>query len=134
MRALSFKLGKDLHGLCRPDKFVIYFAAVEDLLETAESFKGQVLGCPSQGVPFTSAITDDGLLSWGIDPPRSAQTPLAGYRESWRLWLTNRLASALRMAQVETSHHVEPWQFALQRIELEGVDSKTWMPVDVRWR
>lgn len=134
MRALSFKLGKDLYGLCRPDKFVIYFAEIEDLLEAAEAFKGQVSGCPSQGVPFTSAITDDGLLSWGIDPPRSAQTPLTGHRESWRLWLTNRLASAIRMAQLETSGQVEPWQFALQRIQLEGVDSKTWMPVEVRWR
>jgi hypothetical protein len=128
-----FKLGKDASGLLRPDKMVAYFSSYADLLETAEQLKKELAGCPAQGVPFTAELADDGLLSWGIDPPPEEQVLPWLVRESWRLWVTNRLAVALIAASTEESANLEPWQFALRRLQLEGVDTRSWNPNDVNW-
>lgn len=134
LNALAFKVGKDAYGLLRPDKMVVYFSNFQDLAEGAEQLRYDLDGCPAQGVPFTAAITSDGLLSWGMDPPRPAQTPLPSMRESWRLWITNRLARALLAAQSSLSTAVEPWQFALNRLRLEGIDTATWKPSKKIWK
>ena len=131
--ALAFKVGKDTRGLLRPDKMVLYFAGLDDLAEGAERLRQEIRGCPTQGVPFTAAITADGLLSWGADPPRAAQTPLPQMQESWRLWITNRLARALLAARASPAAEIEPWQFALDRVRLEGVDTETWAPSQRMW-
>jgi hypothetical protein len=127
-RAHHFKAGKDANGLLRPDKIVAYFASYEDLIESADLLKTALAGCPAQGVPFTAELTDDGLLSWGVDPEVAGQVlPWLG-TESWRLWVTNRLAVALIAARSEDSAKMEPWQFALRRIQYEGVDTQSWSP------
>jgi hypothetical protein len=128
-----FKLGKDASGLLRPDKMVAYFSSYADLLETAEQLKRELAGCPAQGVPFTAELADDGLLSWGIDPPPEKQVLPWLVRESWRLWVTNRLAVALIAASTEDTANLEPWQFALRRLQLEGVDTRSWTPTSVSW-
>jgi hypothetical protein len=133
-KAFAFKVGKDVYGLLRPDKLIAYFASFDDLAETAEHLRGRLDGCPAHGVPFTTGVTSDGLLSWGMDPPKSAQTPLLKHGESWRLWLTNRLARALVDAQASSTAQVEPWEFALRRLALEGVDTNTWTPAGNIWR
>jgi hypothetical protein len=67
-----------------------------------------------------------------MDPP-SAELLLGPLRqESWRLWITNRLAGGLVHAQA-AGGPVEPWEFALDRIALEGVDPSTWLPADTIW-
>ncbi len=134
MKAFAFKVGRDVYGLLRPDKLVAYFNSFEDLAESADHLRGRLDGCPAQGVPFTAGITPDGLLSWGRDPPKSAQTPLLKHGESWRLWLTNRLAHALVDAQASPTRQVEPWEFALHRLKLEDVDTDTWTPAGNIWR
>jgi hypothetical protein len=53
-------------------------------------------------------------------------------RESWRLWVTNRLALALVAAQRDGGV-LEPWQYALARIEFEGIDATTWTPHGGPW-
>jgi len=131
--ALAFKVGKDVRGLLRPDKMVLYFCSRDALAQGAERLRRELEGCPAQGVPFTAAVTPNGLLSWGADPPRGAQTPLPHARASWRLWVTHRLARALLAARAAPSVTVEPWQFALDRLRLEGVDTETWAPHQRMW-
>ena len=124
--AHALKVGADIHGLLRPDKLVAYFASFENLGEAAASLAPRLAGMPAHGVPFTAEITTDGVLSWGVDPPRQ-ERELAWTGESWRLWVAGQLASALVAAKT-ASNIVEPWRYALERIALEGIDPSTWVP------
>lgn len=129
-RAGQFKVGAGAAGLLRPDKIVAYFPSFERLAEAAGAVQDRLAGVPAQGVPFTSEIGGDGLLSWGMDPPASGRT--WNGRESWRLWLTYRLARALLAAR-GASGGMEPWRFALERLRLEGIDTATWTPASGLW-
>jgi hypothetical protein len=134
-RTPQFKIGADAAGLLRPDKMVAYFPSFERLAAAAEALTERLGGTPAQGVPFTSEIAGDGLLSWGVDPPAESSNQWSG-RESWRLWLTHRLAVALlagKLAGKSSAKNaevagVEPWRFALERLRLEGVDTDSWTP------
>ena len=127
-RAAQFKVGADALGILRADKIVAYFPSFERLATAAEALATRLSGIPAQGVPFTSEIGGDGLLSWGVDPPREESS--FGTGESWRLWLTHRLSRALLSARSEP----EPWRFALERVRLEGVDTDTWTPGALLWK
>jgi hypothetical protein len=129
-RAGQFKVGRDAGGLLRADKIVAYFPSFERLAEAADAVVARLAGAPAQGVPFTSEIGGGGLLSWGMDPPRSERAWSLG--ESWRAWLTLRLARDLLAARGTTE--AEPWRFALDRLRLEGVDTDTWTPGALLWR
>lgn len=131
--APRFKVGKDVYGLLRPDKIVVYLDRFEQVGEAADRLRRRLDGCPAHGVPFTAELGGDGLLSWGTDPPRDRQLLEWQERESWRLWLTNRLATALLAAKSAQSRAVEPWRFALERVRLEGVDTRTWTPTRSIW-
>lgn len=123
-RVPHFKIGAGAAGLLRADKIVAYFPDFERLAGAADAIASRLGGVPVQGVPFTSEIAGDGLLSWGADPP--AGSGIRGRSESWRLWLTHRLARALLDAR--TAGAAEPWRFAIERVRLEGVDPETWTP------
>ncbi|SCG66461.1 hypothetical protein [Micromonospora halophytica] len=123
---IAFKVARDVCGLCRPDKLVVYFDRLDDLRQGASLLAQEIAGMPAHGVPFTSAVTLDGLLSWGADPP-----PDARLRTSWRMWVTQHLADYLAAAAGRTD---EPWQFALQRLQMAGVDTDTWAPTGSTWR
>src|SRR2546425_2803776 len=125
-QAIDFKIGKDLSGLLRPDKLVVYFSSIEGCQDTAVLLKEKLAGLPAHGVPFTCEIADNGLLSWGIDPPAEEQIFNGQESESWRLWVTNRLATALLIAKAGASDRVEAWQYALERLRLDGVDTQSW--------
>ena len=128
--AHSFKVGRNAMGLLRPDKLVVYFQDFEPLKKTARELALRLSGCAAHGVPFTAAIGDDGLLSWGVDPlPEKGALSWQG-PESWRLWVTNRLAIALVSARKNIMGTLQPWQFALERMRLENVDTVTWAPRD----
>jgi hypothetical protein len=127
----SFKVGRGVLGLLRPDKLVAYFADVHHLQHVARALARVLDGCPPHGVPFTTDTGADGLLSWGIDPPPRESLAGALHRESWRYWVTNRLAANVIRAQREAGT-VEPWEFALDRLSLEGIDTTTWMAADTR--
>jgi hypothetical protein len=136
-RALQLKIGADAEGLLRPDKIVAYFANLDDLRRAADALTPRLHGCPAHGVPFTAPLDDDGLLSRGVDPPATQHLLNWQPRESWRLWLTNRLAHALltaKRAASTLSPQREPWQYALERVRLEGVDTDTWTPHEGLWR
>ena len=129
-RAAQFKVGADAQGILRADKIVAYFPSFERLATAAEALEARLSGIPAQGVPFTSEIGGDGLLSWGVDPPREEAS--FGSGESWRLWLTHRLSRALLSARAAQAP--EPWRFALERVQLEGVDTDTWTPGALLWK
>jgi hypothetical protein len=131
--ASRFKIGRDVYGVLRPDKLVAYFDSLEEIEAVVERLEPDFAGCPSHGVPFTAGLRDDGALSWGVDPPRGVRTPGLQEQESWRLWLTNRLAVALR-TEAESGRRMAPWRFAMSRVALEGVDTTRWTPSPSLWR
>lgn len=126
--ANAFKIGKDLPGILRPDKMIAYFSRFEQLQKAAECVLAQLKGCPAQGVPFTAQI-ESPLVSWGADPPIEKDVPAWLSRQSWRLWVANRLAIAMLTAKQVSHLKIEPWQFAVDRLRLEGVDTDTWTPL-----
>ena len=127
-RAKAFKVGKDLAGVLRPDKFVAYFSRFEHVERAAGAILARLSGCPSHGVPFTAELGSP-LVSWGIDPPSEEDAPVWLSRQSWRLWVTNRLAVALLAGTQNAAAGLEPWKFAVERLRLEGVDTDTWSPM-----
>lgn len=133
VRAPSFKVGGDVYGLLRPDKLVVYFWNFDELQRASSYLSDRLNGCPAQGVPFTAEIAGEGLLSWGMDPPRDRSTPDWNRSQSWRSWVTNRLAVSLLSATVAPLDGVKPWKFALDRLQLEGVDTGTWAPTQAIW-
>jgi hypothetical protein len=122
--ATQFKIGVELAGLLRPDKLVIYFPSKEALLATAQALLPIVAGRTVHAVPFSAEIAAGGALSWGIAP----ETAWFGERASWRQWVCEKLAAALVTARYSNVDGLEPWQFALERLRLEGVDTETFMP------
>lgn len=134
LRVSSFKIGKGLAGVLRPDKVVAYFASHEELAEASRR-----LSLPPvdeecvQGVPFTAAVQGDGLVSRGLDPPRATATEGSEEPSSWRMWVALRLATALVAARQAPSDGLQPWQFALERLRAEGVDPTTWIPSRDLW-
>lgn len=123
----ALKVGRDLAGLCRPDKLLAYFARLGDLQEAAARLVPELAGCPAHGVPFTAAATADGLLSWGQDPP-SDRVPT-----SWRMWVSEQLAGCLARPAGPEGGGVEPWQAALERLRLSGIDPDSWIPAQSMW-
>lgn len=128
----SFKVGRGVLGLLRPDKVVVYLDDRDALERVAASLAGALGDCPAHGVPFSAELAGDGLLSWGMDPPARERLLDARPQESWRLWVTNRLAGAIVFARA-AGCDVEPWEYAVDRLALEGVDPVTWLPADSIW-
>jgi hypothetical protein len=132
--ATPFKIGDSAAGLLRPDKLVTYFSNREQLGEAAERLRHELDGCEAHGVPFTAGLDDSGLLSWGVDPPDDDRALQWLGRESWRLWLVQRLGAALSIAKTARSASaVEPWRFAIERARRHGVDVETWTPSATLW-
>lgn len=121
----SAKVGRDLTNLLRPDKLVAYFSRRADLFAAATRLHRRLAGLPAQGVPFTTAFDPQGLLSWATDPPNDGEPPGPHRRSSWRGWITARLGAALASA-LATGVPVPPWQYALDRVSLDGVDPARW--------
>ena len=128
---LGFKVGRTVDGVARPDKMVAYFASLEELHDGADRVRDEAAGCRPHGVPFTAGVTDDGLLSWAMDPPRdSPRTSRHAGASSWRTWVSTRLAEYLLDARASDARGAggEPWQVALARLQLDGVDTASWVP------
>lgn len=128
----SFKVGRGVLGLLRPDKIVVYLEGRDQLDGLAAALATTLAGCVAQGVPFTAEASGDGLLSWGMDPPASERGRARQPRDSWRSWVTTRVADALVRAQ-SVATGIEPWEFALDRLGLDGVDTATWSPAAAIW-
>lgn len=125
----TFKVAATTAGLLRPDKFLAYFATAAEAMQMGLQLQRTLDGAPVHGVPFTTSIGMNGLVSRGLDPPGSEGVGAA----SWRSWLCETLATALVIWRASPTDGCEPWQFALHRIALAGVDPRTWRPLDVGW-
>lgn len=122
-RATSFKIGTGAAGLLRPDKIVAYFRNFESLAEATQRIGQRLGGMPVHGVPLTAEAASDGLVSWGLDPPKDFGNQRAA--ESWRAWVAERLAAFIVSARATNR---DAWRHAIARLELEGVDPETWSP------
>jgi hypothetical protein len=131
--APDFKIGSDLFGLVRPDKIVVYFDTLDLLHELADALRPAVGALAGHGVPFTAGLVGGTILSWGMDPPRAIKLLKWRETESWRLWVTNRLALYMLAARAASSCALDPWQYALVRLRFEGVDISTWTPSPSTW-
>ena len=116
----SFKVGRGIEGLLRPDKIVAYFDDRAHMADVAALLGRLLRGCPAQGVPFTADAGADGLLSSGVDPPA------ADAAASWRSWVTKRLAASLTARRGTPG--VDPVAAALADIRTAGVDPDRWLP------
>jgi hypothetical protein len=123
--APAFKWGRQLTGILRPDKFVIYFQDRDTLVRTARHLQVVLRELPAQGVPFTTEIGGAGLLSWAKDPLPFAGALATNERQSWRQWVCIRLAKSLT-APLISANGVEPWELALAHLHAEGVDPESW--------
>jgi len=127
----TFKLGQGAFGLLRPDKLVAHFSGLDRLQRAAELIAQGAAEATAQGVPFSAPIDPAGLLSWGMDPPRFEQAPLAASALSWRHWLCERIATYVVAAR-QSGGDVQA--FVRQRIALDGVDPVDWTPDLAIWR
>jgi hypothetical protein len=126
----SFKIGRTLRATLRPDKLVAYLDSRDQLASVVAELRTGLRGLPAQPVPFTAGLDADGLLSWGIDPPREERVS-STHGMSWRGWITDHLAVALVAGlQAGLAH---PADFARQRLALEGIDARTWAPQALAW-
>jgi hypothetical protein len=116
----SFKLGRGIEGLLRPDKLMAYFDDVQQMADVARRLLRRLDGYPAQGVPFTAELGGEGLLSAGVDPPPGDAAT------SWRAWITSRLAQSL----VAQRRQAPPQAVAraLAGLRAVGVDTVHWRP------
>jgi hypothetical protein len=129
--ARRFKVGADAPGLLRPDKIIVYMATAEELLRVMRVLERAFDGVRPHGVPFTSELAGDGLLSWGGDPTPDSG-PIGQGTESWRLSVTRRLAEALAAAQRAPLRRVRASDFALARLTIDGVDIRSFAPTGLK--
>ena len=116
----SFKVGRGIEGLLRPDKLIAYFDDADRMSDVVQVLKRQLRGCPVQGVPFTCEVGGDGLLSSGVDPP------LGGATASWRSWVTARIARALISRRQRASSDIAT--AVLDDLRMAGIDTVRWQP------
>ena len=132
VRCTQFKVGRLAYGLLRPDKLVAYFSDLDQLREAAELIRASAAGIAAQGVPFTAAIDRDGLVSWGMDPPRLEQVLADQEHQSWRQWVAGRIAVYTLAAKENGAGDLV--SFVLERVGLDGIDTATWSPNLAIWR
>jgi hypothetical protein len=116
----SFKVGRGLEGLLRPDKLIAYFDAPDQMTAVVQVLLRQLDGCPAQGVPFTAELGANGLVSTGVDPPPSEVL------SSWRAWITARLATSLLSQQRRSP--LQTVSAVLAELRAGGVDTERWLP------
>ncbi len=130
----QWKVAASLQTLLRPDKLVLY----ADSPSRADAVAAELAAAPNvsaamaQPLAFVRRADDDGRVAVGIDPPRTEQKLVWMERESWRLWVTNRLAAGLVHARRSGARERAAISFALDRLRLDGVDPRTWAPLDGR--
>jgi hypothetical protein len=129
----SLKIGKSIANLLRPDKFIFYTDSIEALDLLAQELQPEIDEFPAQGVPFTQSLYTTGIISAGSDPPRSLCNSGWAQAESWRAWITDRLALALMQARDHTASRAAQCEFALSKLSVEGIDTRDWTATPQLW-
>lgn len=130
----SFKIGRSLGNLLRPDKIVLYADSEHELLALAAALEPKLARYPVQGVPFTRCVDAQGMLSVGVDPPRSLCLSGWAQAESWRAWIADRLAIALVQARASSNDPSAHLEFALAKLFVEGIDIRDWTACPRLWQ
>lgn len=132
--AFHLKVGRDLPGLWRADKLMLYFADFDGMTTAAEQLRSLFGDLEPQGVPFTADMGLGGLLSWGGDPPLRRHWNPEPTRSSWRQWVTERLAAAFdEVGSFGESESFPAWRRVTDLLALEGINTETWSPDPLRW-
>jgi hypothetical protein len=124
---LGWKVANCIDTAVRPDKYVLYVESRQVLTALAAELSSALTGIASHGVPFTCEAGLDGLLSWGIDPPVPAHST-TGLADSWRTWITTRLASGIVQARRAGLPAPRAQLAALHCARAVGVDTTSWAP------
>jgi len=119
---VSFKVGKGCEGILRPDKLVVYFDSLEILMDAATQLQQGLSNIRVHGVPFTSQFSQDGLISWGMDPKQ-----IKTERQSWRQWIIEKLVEFMSTDQ-HSDIGPSRWKLALAQLELDGINPTTFRP------
>ena len=119
---VSFKVGQGSMGILRADKLVAYFSNLETLMQAADELNSALEGVAPHGVPFTSRLRSDGLISWGMDPKQAN-----GERKSWRQWVIEKMVGFMLRDRPEDIGD-NRWKTALKQLELEGINPNTFRP------
>jgi hypothetical protein len=123
--SFRFKVGANPLYLVRPDKLIVYFGDWVEAIEAGRHLADRLHGMPVHGVPLTCPVDQDGLVSWGVDPPAST----GAEPRSWRAWLCSELARAMTGAdpndRVAAAH---------ERLDTLGIDATSWTPPPDLWR
>jgi hypothetical protein len=128
--ALMAKIGRNLPGLLRPDKLMIYFSGLAEALAYGRHLRVSLTTERAHGVPFTFQIGHTPLVSLGVDPPRNLQKYQAANR-SWRIVVTRYLAWAiLRTRQIDPD---DPLPMIHDLMQQNGIDPSLWVPTGSRW-
>lgn len=127
--AFSFKIGNGIQGLLRPDKMVAYFDNKSSLLATAAELKDKLSCFKVQGVPFTAQADDNGIVSWGIDPP-GTEVLESVEGGSWRCKVTDQLALGILQAKAENLALQQAISFISSRLFVAGINPFNWMPLN----
>lgn len=125
----SFKIGGNVEALLRPDKMVVYFENFVSLMETATLLKKELTGYKTQGVPFTSQIDEQGMLSWGVDPADS-DVLSAIEAGSWRMKVTDQLALAILQAQKDKLNLQQAIPFIRAKLLSAGINTESWTSIE----
>lgn len=118
----AWKVGADLAGIHRADKFVLYFASAEAADDAATVLAEHLSLVAPQGVPFTAQVGSTGIVSRGID--RNAT--------SWRAVVCRSLADALLAARARNGTATPPRRVvdeAYASLTRDGFDTRGWFPV-----
>jgi hypothetical protein len=134
LEAPSFKIGTSIGSLLRPDKFILYTDSDQALHLLASELKRELAGYPAQGVPFTKPLDTTGMLSASLEPPRSFCLPGWEHAESWRAWITDRLAVALVQARSFSRDPAIQCEFALSKLYIDGIDTHEWTATSRLWQ
>lgn len=126
--ALGFKTGADHHGIARSDKFIIYFSGYAEMKKAADMLTHFLEPFAAHGVPFTAALDDKGLISWGIDPP-AAEVIQQLEGGSWRAGVAEKISSAIIQAKSNSLDKKGSFDFVYQKMLTEGINPLTWTPL-----
>ena len=136
----GIKAGAEAATLLRPDRVVIYCSQAAEVCVIATALGRALGGIAAHGVPFTAALTPDGLLSWGSDRearwilgrrhrrPASAKIEASdGSKGAGRSWRT-MVAAVAALGLVAGRSRPSSVAVALRYLARTGVDPRTFGP------
>lgn len=125
--AQAFKVAGSPRYLLRSDKFIVYFPSFESLVDASSKFASGLVSLRPHPVPFTCAVDDSALMSWGRDPKNTSPGRLPWFeRRSWRIHVCATIADAIANAQ----RPLTPGDGFLESLlRSHGIDPDTWAPL-----